>query len=203
MTIPPSFPSPVYVDWYVNEAKWISSQKPDLNRLGHTQPSISSADRPPRTGNIRKACLNGSINPISPLHMHPCGLGPKPASVIIVLWYCHYSIFPPSAASTSIPVPEERMFKSLSIQSRRKKGEFSHRVWSWKMYWMVLNTVFWPAVMPGMKSNLVQWISGKLDFLLLLISRSLIEDCPPIWHAVGVKCNSLCYQHRDWRIILR
>lgn len=162
------------------------------------------ADRHRRTGNIRKACLNGSTNPINSPHMRPCGLGLKPASVIIVLWYCHYSIFPPSAASTSIPSPEERMFKSLSIQNRRETGEFSHRVWSWKMYRLVLNTVFWPAVMLVMKSNLVRWISGKLDFLLSLISRrSLIEDRPPIWHAVSERCNSLCYQHRDWRIILR
>lgn len=85
-------------------------------------PAVSQqADQHLRTGNIRKACLNGSINPINLLHMHPCGLGLKPASVIIVLWYCHYSIYPPPTASTSIPSPEEKMFKSLSIQNRRKK----------------------------------------------------------------------------------
>lgn len=44
-----------------------------------------------REQDIRRVKPNGSINP---RHMHPRGSAPKPASIIIVLRYYHYSVFP-------------------------------------------------------------------------------------------------------------
>lgn len=130
-------------------------------------------------------------------HMHLCGLGLKPASIIIVHWCCHYSIFPPLWLLPLSPRLRKECSNHFPFKREREREIFSEGVE------LEDDAVFWPTDIPVMKSNLVLWIGGKLGFLLSMILRwSLIEDCSPIWHGISKGFNPACYQLHHWRIIL-
>lgn len=89
-----------------------------------------------REQDIGRAEPNGFINPINPRHMHPRGSAPKPASIIIVLRYYHYSVFPlcgfafnPLIGGKNVKKKEKlKRKKSYSAREReRGKQTFSHR----------------------------------------------------------------------------
>lgn len=134
--------------------------------------------------------------------MHPWGLGLKPASIIIVHWCCHYSIFPPLWFLPLSPRLRKECSNHFPFKREGEREIFSEGV-ELEDVPTSANAVFWPKDIPVMKCNLVLWIGGKLGFLLSLILRlSLIEDCPPIWHGISKGCNPACYQLHYWRIIL-
>lgn len=109
---------------------------------------------------IRKAYLNGSINPINPRHIHPCEWGLKPVSIITGLWYCSYSIFSP----LWLPLLSLRLRKEcknrFSFKRERKTDIFSQGVELEDM-WNSTEGCVLTAVMAIMKSNLVQIVANQ------------------------------------------
>lgn len=87
---------------------------------------------------IGRAKPNGSINPINPRHMPPRGSAPNPASIIIVLRYYHYSVFPlcgfafnPLVEGKECEKKEKR--SCIRFERARKTDVFSQGRWSRKM----------------------------------------------------------------------
>lgn len=101
--------------------------------------------------------------------MHHCGWGLKPASIIIVLWYCHYSIFPPLWLPLLSPRLRKECKKLFPFKREGETDIFSQGVELEDRLTSTEGHVL-TTVMIIMKSNLVQIvISGNLNFPLSLI----------------------------------
>ena len=107
--------------------------------------------------------------------MHHCGWGLKPASIIIVLWYCHYSIFPPLWLPPLSPRLRKECKKLFPFKREGETDIFSQgveledRLTSTEGYDLT-------TVMIIMKSNLVQnVISGNSNFPLSLIFLKMLD----------------------------
>lgn len=74
---------------------------------------------PSNMTSLRKFTPGCQSNDSSAFVRHPCDIGLKPASIIIMPWYCHYTRLLLIAASPSVLLPVERLYK-LSFSGYRK-----------------------------------------------------------------------------------
>lgn len=145
--------------------------------------------------------------------MHPCGLGLKPASIIIVLWYCRLSIFSPlrlpllstrsrKECKNWFPFKRERKTRFFSQGVELEDSAFSSYRWGlFRGYHEKQSCSKWGESV-GNYTSYCHWFWGNLWLGIILHVWLLLSY---IWQKIYENCLlsdriSVCYLHY-WQVI--